>query len=536
MGLRINTNISALTALRLLQNNDTNQAKSLERLATGLRINRASDDPSGLVISEQLRGQITALEQAVENSQNGANLISTADAALQEVADLLVDIQDSIVFAQNTGGNTPAQIAAEQAAVDQALAAIDRVASTTRFGDRNLLNGTLDFVLSGPRPTTLRDLKIRSVSFNPGELDRDLDLRVNRVPLRAQVQFDAVSAIAAGTILRVTGVRGTEDVALSFATGTTAATNLADAVNQVAGFTGVFASAAAGADVHLFSEDFGVGQSIRLELVAGSISGANGGQLVLERNNSTTALPFGQLTSAAVGDVLTVGEVVLDRGQDAIVEFAGAAFNGVGRSFNILSRSAQLTFNLNPDLIGPGLGISAGTSVTISVANTGLTFQLNELPRPTDRISVGLEGVGTPFLGSQTSRDRIGESIDGISTGAAASLQILKGGFLNSVKTGGANDLTNGPQNGGFVVQAAIQQVGTLRGFLGSVAADTIEPNINAVQIHIENLSATLSSVRDLDFAAETAAFTRTQILFQSGIAVLASANLIPQSILTLLG
>ena len=532
MGLRINTNISALTALRLLQTNDQNQARSLERLATGLRINRASDDPSGLVISEQLRAQITALEQAVENSQNSSNLISTADAALQEVSDLLVDIQDSIVFAQNTGGSTPAQISAEQSSVDQALAAVDRIAATTRFGDRNLLNGTVDFVLSTQRPSELQNLKVRSIAFNPGETERSLVLRVNTVPLRAELQFETVSSITAGTILRITGPQGTEDINLGAATGATAATNLADAINQVAGFTGVFASAA-GVDVSLFSEDFGTAESVRIESIAGTISGGGaGGQLLFQRDDTGA---FGTLTSASVGTTLTGGEVAFDLGRDSIVEFQGAAFNGVGRDFNILARSAQFSFSFDPDDIQPG-GISAGAFISTTVANTGLAFQLNEQPRPTDRISVGIEGVGSNFLGVETSRDRIAEAIAGISTGAAVVDQLFRGGFLNQVKTGGTNDLTNGPENAGFIVQRAIDQVGTLRGFLGAIQANTIEPNINAVQIHIENLSSTLSNIRDLDFAAETAAFTKTQILFQSGIAVLASANLIPQSILTLLG
>ena len=103
MGLRINTNVPALGALRNLHAADKNLQKSLERLSTGLRINRASDDPSGLVISEQLRAQVGSMKQALENSQNASNLIGTAEAALSEVSDLLVGIRESIVFAMNTG-------------------------------------------------------------------------------------------------------------------------------------------------------------------------------------------------------------------------------------------------------------------------------------------------------------------------------------------------------------------------------------------------------------------------------------------------
>ena len=118
MGLRINTNTTAATALRNLRVSDSAQARSLERLSTGLRINRASDDPSGLVISEQLRAQIASLHQASDNTENASNLIGTAEAALAEVSRLLVGLRESAIFALNTGGSSPEQVDAEQDAVN----------------------------------------------------------------------------------------------------------------------------------------------------------------------------------------------------------------------------------------------------------------------------------------------------------------------------------------------------------------------------------------------------------------------------------
>ncbi|MEM7263276.1 MAG: flagellin, partial [Planctomycetota bacterium] len=85
MGLRINTNVPSVRALRLVQQNDKSLGGSLERLSTGLRINRAADDPSGLVISEQLRAQIASLRQATDNAQNATNMLNTTEAALNEV-------------------------------------------------------------------------------------------------------------------------------------------------------------------------------------------------------------------------------------------------------------------------------------------------------------------------------------------------------------------------------------------------------------------------------------------------------------------
>ena len=104
MGLRINSNVNALTALTNLRRTDAQLGKSLQRLSTGLRINQASDDPAGLVISEQFRAQIAGLEQAVENTQFASNLRGTAEAALQEVQEQLQEIRVAILAGANSGG------------------------------------------------------------------------------------------------------------------------------------------------------------------------------------------------------------------------------------------------------------------------------------------------------------------------------------------------------------------------------------------------------------------------------------------------
>ena len=274
----------------------------------------------------------------------------------------------------------------------------------------------------------------------------------------------------------------------------------------------------------LYTEEFGQGQLIRAEMVGGAISSTS----TQVRDDTSTLVAAGGSTSPS----FDVGEVISDRGLDGRVQFQGQVFTGVGRQFNLLTRAASIGFGLDPDQLDLG---TLAASATFRVTNTGLNFQLNELPRPTDQISLGINSVASAQLGAQEFRDRISEGIKGVSTYAGASEQVQKGGFLNSVVTGSANDLTNNPGNASEIVKAAISQVATLRGYIGAVQAFSIQPNINAVSVGVENLTASLSSIRDLDFAAETSNFTRTQILYQSGIAVLASSNLIPQSILTLL-
>ncbi len=542
MGLRINTNISSIRALRTLRVNDRNQARSLERLSTGLRINRGADDPSGLVISEQLRSQIHSLEQSVSNSQNASNLISVADAALGEVSTLLVQIQDSIVFAQNTGGSTPDQIAAEQDAVDQAVAAIDRIASTTRFADRPLLNGSAEYQVASSLANFFDDVEIQSANFSGAETEQGLAITEVVNAQRAEILFQGVSGAAgASTTLRITGARGTEDVVLS---GGADATAMQAAINGVAGFTGVYASGAAGVgngSVVLRSEGFGSDEFVKVEVVSGSLV-SSGGATTFAASALEASGGLGAYTpdpNAVTGGVMTVGNSLSDVGLDGQVSHEGQVFVGRGNHFEITTRKAQFSFNIDPDLITSegtigtpatfANGTTTGGTFTITVGNTGLNFQLNEQPLPTDKFAIGIRGVTTATLGFDPVTDRIEEAVGGFTS------SIDKGGFLSTLRTGAGNDLTQDPENGLQIVKAAITDVASLRGFLGAVQGDTIEPNITSLGVAIENLSASLSDLRDLDFASETSAFTRSQILFQSNIAVLASANLIPQSILTLL-
>ncbi len=528
MGLRINTNIAGIQALNNLQRNDRLQRLSLERLSTGLRINRGSDDPSGLVISEQLRVQLAGLNKAVENSQNASNLISVADAALQEVSNLLTEIQDSVVFAQNTGGASPEQITAEQDTVDQAIAAIDRIASTTRFADRPLLNGNAGFQLNSTIPDIIDDVHFRSAEFAGTSTDRNIPITVTANPQRATLLLTNAMVSVTST-LRITGPRGTDDVIVSAgATGT----DFASAINTVAGFTGVYASEVGdGNDILLRSEEFGTEQNVRMEVVSGLITVSSIAQM-------TSTASTGEYTAFAGVTILDGGDIFADTGRNGIVTIDGASYTGVGRTFSIVAKSVSFRFSLDADVLStentsavPTIGGTAGAGPhTLTVSNTGLQFQLNELPLPTDRLAVGIEGMATANLGRATMDDIIAGN-----TTIETTDDPQMGGFLNSIKTGGANDLFTNPNNASVIVGAAVKQVAQVRGFIGAVQGFSIEPNINALGVSIENLSASLSDLRDLDFAQETANFTRSQILFQSGIAVLASANLIPQSVLTLL-
>jgi len=142
MSLRINTNMGALTAHRFLEQTDNALSKAVEKLSSGYRINIAADDPAGLVISENLRANASGLGQALSNTQHAVNLVKTAEGAMSEINNLLRTMRDLAVHAANTGVNNTDAIAADQAQIDQMLTSIDRIASTTQFGGKILLDGT----------------------------------------------------------------------------------------------------------------------------------------------------------------------------------------------------------------------------------------------------------------------------------------------------------------------------------------------------------------------------------------------------------
>ena len=142
MGLRINQNIAAMNAYRNLSVTDGQMAKSLEKLSSGFRINRAADDAAGLSISEGLRAQVGGLKVAVRNAQDGISVVQTAEGAMNEVHSILGRMRDLAVQASSTGSQDTSARTAAQTELSQLNLELDRIGSTTKFGSANLLNGS----------------------------------------------------------------------------------------------------------------------------------------------------------------------------------------------------------------------------------------------------------------------------------------------------------------------------------------------------------------------------------------------------------
>ena len=194
---RINTNVPSLIAQNRLQSSNQDLNTALTRLSTGLRINSGADDPAGLIASEALRSEITSLGKAVSNTNRASQIISTADSALGEVSNLLNDIRGLVVEAANSGALSDEEIAANQLQIDSSLEAINRIAQTTTFQGRKLLDGSLDFQSTASSVDSISDIKIDQANLGAtGSIN--VDVTVAAAATKATVSTNGIPASATG--------------------------------------------------------------------------------------------------------------------------------------------------------------------------------------------------------------------------------------------------------------------------------------------------------------------------------------------------
>ena len=193
---RINTNVSSLVAQNRLQSSNADLQTALTRLSTGLRINSGADDPAGLIASEALRSEVTSLGKAISNTRRASQIISTADSSLGQVSNLLNDIRGLVVEAANSGALSDDEIAANQLQIDSSLEAINRIAQTTTFQGRKLLDGSLDFVSGANAIASVRDAKLDQANLGAtGQID--VEVVIEAAATQAEVSTTGFSAAAA---------------------------------------------------------------------------------------------------------------------------------------------------------------------------------------------------------------------------------------------------------------------------------------------------------------------------------------------------
>ena len=493
---RINTNVESLIARRALNANNASLNRSLERLSTGLRINSGRDDPAGLIASETLRSSIRATSTAIDNATRADTIVAVAEGGLQEIASLLLDLENLIDQSANESGLTSDEIAANQLQVDSILESINRLANQTAFGDNKLLNGTYDFTKTGVESSAVIDASVFSAKV-PNGGSRQVNISV-----AAPSSFAVISAVGNGTTatsqttlngttgsamtMQVRGVYGSE--ILSFASGTSMA-NIATAINQSTQLTGVTASAwsvaGGAASLALYSSTLGSDAMVSVSVISGNQAFRTSGSNLTWTGDSQT-------------------------GGDGTITINGAA--GVVKGRDVSVRSGSLSLDLK---LGTNFATTTLATTNFNITGGGAIFSIAPEVGLTGQESVGIAEVSTAKLGSADSTI----------------------GYLSTLATGQANQLTAKTfATGQRIVRSAIDQIASMRGRLGGFQKDTLGSTINALGIALENITAAESAIRDADFAAETSNLTRAQILVNSSTAVLQIANQAPQNALALLG
>jgi flagellin len=222
---RINTNVTSLVAQNILGRSNKSLEQALNRLSTGLRINTGKDDPAGLIASENLRSDINSIQRAISNTDRANQVIATADSALGQVSSLLNDIRGLVTESANTGALSDEQIAANQLQIDQSLEAINRIAQTTTFQGRTLLNGSLDFTISaGANYSNITNLRVDQANLGAtGELAVAVEVTTAATQASVQVtNIDLSTAAAQGVnsaAVTATQIEATDGV-ITYGTGT----------------------------------------------------------------------------------------------------------------------------------------------------------------------------------------------------------------------------------------------------------------------------------------------------------------------------
>ncbi len=474
---RINTNVGAIIAQTRLRRSQVNLQNTLQRLSTGLRINRGADDPAGLIASETLRSEIAGIGQAISNSQRASNVIATSEGALNEASALLVTIQELVVGAANKGAMSSDEIAANQLQIDSAIESITRIANTTSFAGLKLLDGSLGYVTSGVNENVISDLQLNSVQFGTQSY---IPVNVNVITSaqKASLQF-RTSQLTEDTTLEIRGNTGITTIALG--SGTTVS-QMVLAVNTTSDSTGVTAS---------------------------YINSSNPASGIIFQSDGYGSKAFASVQALEAGSTFTVyddsGATTRDEGQDAEATVNGILSRADGLKLSLQTAGLDMDMTLNEDL---GTG-----STSFAITDGGSKFQLGPAVNSNQQVNIGIRSIAA---------SRLGNAIIG---------------YLSQVASGGDYSIVSGHEHeASDIVNEAIKQIAVLRGRLGAFEKNVINTNVNSLQITLENVTASESQIRDADFAYETSQLTRAQILTQAGTSVLGIANQTPQTVLSLLG
>ncbi len=487
MSLRINHNMSAVNSHRNVLKNNEAQAKTMEKLSSGLKINRAADSPAQLQISENLRAQAAGLNQAIDNSEMAVSLLQTAEGALEEVSRALVQARQLAVHAGNEGVNDPNMLLADQREFANILEQINRVASSTQYGHNYLLDGSR----SGNGVTTGANLEFidagsEAHSSGAGGYSVTIKQAATRSNHTGTVALTQ-KVIDSGE--QITISEGGRTVNFQTEKGKTVEQTLNDLETAI--------------------KDGG----LKLDLIRPfpPMTASNTAQRISFRHKEFGSEHTFQVASNTAGLVSKVSNqnVVVSNGLDVIGEIGGEETYGKGQVLTG-AEGAGSTEGIRVRYTGEKLP-PGGKAGTLTFSQNSLTFQVGANANQFSEFS--LRSMKTSDLGRGQINDSNFNSLSDVTMLSAEEAQ-------DAIR----------------VIDKAIEEVNSNRGEMGAFQKNNLESNLNYLRIAHENSVSSESVIRDADMAEEMAKFTRDQIMVEASTAMLAQANQNSLSVLKLLG
>ena len=485
----INTNVSSLNTQRSLNKSQMSGHQAMQRLSSGLRINSAKDDSAGSAIASRMTAQISGLNQATRNANDGISLSQTAEGILNEVSTNLLRIRELAVQSANST-NSVSDRASLQAEVSQLTEEITRQASQAQFNGLDLLNGKFKaqaFQVGANANQTITVTNIadsRATALGSHTLAMDGTITGNTVTGSATVN-GVLANVAADNFLLTTDAGATSPITYAISSGADA---IALAINNAASSIGVTATA------------------VNSTTLSGLTNAGVG--------NTTSFTLNGQAVSATITNQNDLSNLV-----SAINGVQG--LTGVTASFSSTTSKSSLSLTTTD-----GRNIGLGAFSNTAGATDAITFGGAVL---TEGGTIAAIVTGTISLSSS-------QGPITASTSTAGNLAQITASSNSAFTSVAALNITTaaGSQIAIDALDAALSQVNTSRGDLGAYQ-NRFSSAINNLQSTSENLSASRSRIQDADFAAESAELSRSQVLQQAGTAMLAQANQSSQGVLALL-
>lgn len=496
MSATINSNINSLTAQRQLGVSQNALTTSITRLSSGLRINSAKDDAAGLAISERFTGQIRGLNQAVRNANDGISLAQTAEGALKAAGDILQRVRELAVQSANATNSASDRQALNQE-VTQLVAELDRISQSTEFNGQKILDGTFGTAKYQVGANANQTIVASTANMRTSVYGNNQAAGTG-ADAQATVAAAQTNGVVAGT-LALSGALGSYSATVA-ASETSKAT--ADKINAQTSSTGITATARTNVQL-----TFGTG-AVSLQL--------------LGDNTTAETVSFSTATGTGADDLALAIQAINEK----------SSKTGITAELNSTNTGVILTNTSGNDIsVGKALNIAngAGVGVTKMTANTSGVLATvgtaRTLLATTDASFVSTAGYVTLDSDKSFSVNATTTTALGATGGTSSTLKKVSDLDVSTV-TKSTDALKT--------VDSALKFISGERAKLGALQS-RFETTVANLQVSSENMSAARSRIQDADFAQETAALSRAQILQQAGTAMVAQANQIPQGVLALL-